>query len=259
MTDNEIKQKVVELLHEKASGRNLSKDEKKWLKVYNCVYGQWANAKVEDVEIMRMDKRAEQVVAFSFQADRYYQWILRDGSISNTVKKDNPMRLNNLNIGVLTLGHIYTIKLTEEEYKKELIYKGMLEKSLGNLSDKEIIIDKKGRYYFDKLLKTIQQEVDVNYRAVNETYLFNNPQKTYKIDISQFSIDSALPLDVPVCAIMLKVKNSKGKTLRINLGYYYEKTESFDSIFAHISQYTFLYNEDWGFVQPRKSWFKWVL
>ena len=260
MTDNEIKQKVVEILHKTAAGEGLDKDGKKWLKVYNCVYGQWANAKVEDVEIMRMDKRAEQVVTFSFRADRYYQWILSDGSVSNTVKKNDPWKLNNLQIGVPALGHVYKIELTEEEAKRELIYKWMLEKTLGNLSDKEIIINKKGYTYFDKLLETIKKGVDAIYRAENETYLYNNPQKTYKIDISEFSIDSALPLEVPVCAMLLNVKDSKGKTLKMNLGYYFEKTETFDCMFAYISKYVpYLYDENWKSIQPHKSWFKWVL
>lgn len=262
MTDNEIKQKAVELLHQAALGINLSKDEKKWFKQYNCVYGQWAKAQAEDIEIVRIDN-SEQIVLFSFRADRYYQMQRRDGSVYGSVYKNDPWTLNNMDVGYQALGNVYNINIDKDIGSNEKIfYEGIISEAIGRTTNRVIFFNKNVEAYnydFEKLKEAVGQKVDLLYRSKNETHLFNCPQKTHKIDISNFSIDTCVNFDVPVYGILLKIKDSKGKSLRMKLGYYFKKTERFHTMFNYVSQNLFIYDENWNSVEPRKSWFKWVL
>lgn len=262
MTDKELKQKILARVHKAVAAENLSNEDKQLLRQYKCVYGQWVTACEEDVEIMRI-KNVDKVTLFSFQADRYYQQQFRDGSLG-TVKKNYPMLLNNTVISFF--GTLYNINNSEGfTFDKKQLYTMALEK-VNCYKERENSYKENGYVVFDRVMDStylenhLSKEVDWYYRSQNETSLFNYPEKTYRINFSNWKFDAWENLDtVPVSIVLLKIKDSKGKILKMYLGNYNENTESFDGNHTYISKYQWIYNDEWKRIEPHKSWFKWIL
>lgn len=262
MTDKDLKQKILARVHEAVAAEKLSNEKKKLFRQYKCVYGQWVTAREEDIEIMPI-KNVDKVTLFSFQADRYYQQQFRDGSLG-AVKKNHPMLLNNALISFF--GTLYNVNNSEAfTFAKKQLYTMALEK-VNCYKERENSYKENSYVVFDRVMdstyleKHLSQEVDWYYRSQNETSLFNYPEKTYRIGFSNWKFDEWENLEsVPVSIIFLKIKDAKGKILKMYLGNYYENTESFDGNYTGISKYQMIYNDEWERIKPRKSWFKWIL
>ncbi|MBQ7913367.1 MAG: hypothetical protein IJ308_08135 [Clostridia bacterium] len=199
---------------------------------------QWKVATEDDIEIVYMP-RLQKVSKFSCRVDRYYKMRVEGKEFKNS-----PVEIDNISIGYpIKLYNVVSDDITE--MMKDLFQYKFYNRSKNETKD--VFVTYNGHWdtlQFLDLQKEMMPLFEKKYQRENETKLFNSPEYMTRITFTDIAFTQCEDLEYgTMAAIFLRIKDKKGKPLKMYIGKYIYEDNSLQDFTTLNIEFPWIYDE----------------